>query len=141
MTKRANHRDHPLPSVVALCLSLLQLVSTLHFALVPHGFGSDLSGLVHLRRALTTEQLGERANAATQLAPERPSLVAGSASCDPEACPLGFCGQLAGLLEAGAHRLLLWLPGCRELHLRANIVVTRRRVLLDAPKTSPPFAV
>jgi len=141
MTKRADHRVHRLPSAVALCLTLLQLVSSLHFALVPHGFGSDLNGLVHLRRTLTTDQLDERAQSATQPAPGRPSLVAERASCEPEACPLGFSGPLARLAPASDHSLLTWLSSSQSPVAHTGGIISRSRALLDAPKTSPPLAV
>ncbi len=44
-TSQAEHS--PLANLVACCLVLLQLLTALHFALVPHGFSAGLNGFVH----------------------------------------------------------------------------------------------
>ncbi|MEI9939104.1 MAG: hypothetical protein WDO69_17940 [Pseudomonadota bacterium] len=139
MTKRAVPSVRPFASV-ALCLVLLQLVSALHFALVPHGFGPGLSGLVHLHRAPPSDA-EPRASRATQRTPNRPTLVSGVAACAPDACPLGFSGPLSRPLPASQLCSLIWLPTVSERLSRDPIVANRSRALLSAPKTSPPLSV
>jgi hypothetical protein len=138
MTKHAVPRVRPLASVVALCLVLLQLVSVLHFALVPHGFGAGLRGLVHLHRVLGVESKQVSWGRGTQQAPNRPTLVAGVVSCAPEACPLGFSGHTSTAVSPSQLSALIWLPQAGELVSLAHGVWGRSRVLLSAPKTSPP---
>jgi len=141
MTKRAVHSVRPLASVVALCLVLLQLVGALHFAVVPHGFNAGFSGLVHLHRALAAEPSRSRDSAATQRTPNRPSLVAGSAACTPDECPLGFAGHASLPVSPSQLWSLIWLPRASELVARDCVVSDRARALLSAPKTSPPLTV
>ncbi|MEI9948412.1 MAG: hypothetical protein WDO74_05380 [Pseudomonadota bacterium] len=141
MTKRAVHSVHPLGSVVALCLVLLQLVSALHFALVPHRFGAGLSGFVHLHRVLAAQPEQVQPSPATRRTPNRPTLVAAIAVCAPDACPLGFSGPASRPVAASSLCSLLWLPTVREHISRDCSVRDRSRALLSAPKTSPPLTV
>jgi hypothetical protein len=118
---------------VALLVTLLHLVSALHFALVPHGYSLALGGVVHLHRASqrTPEQMpqaGARASA----------LSADSRSCTPDRCPAADAPHgsvprvellAAGLVAFGDVRLLT----DRGAHAHPS-----RRVFLSAPKTSPP---
>lgn len=137
MTKRAIHRVRSFQGVVALCVVLLQLLGSLHFALIPHGLGAGLGGLVHLRGKLAAEPERALASNATP-SPERPALVSRGASCEPEACPLGFSGQLSRPVFASTLSQLIWLPAPNGQRASAAAVVTRTRTLLSAPKTSPP---
>ncbi|HEY3253215.1 MAG TPA: hypothetical protein VGJ91_04670 [Polyangiaceae bacterium] len=141
MTKRVVHSVSAPARLVALCLVLLQLVSTLHFALVPHGFGVGLSGFVHLHPARAG--LAERAPRprATEPASNRPTLVASVAACAPDACPLGFSGPPARLVPPSTLCSLIWLPLPSQRVSRAPIAEDRGRALLSAPKTSPPLTV
>jgi len=139
MTKRAVHRVRSFESVVALCVVLLQLLGSLHFALIPHGFGAGLGGLVHLRSTLAGAPERALAGNATRPAPDRPALVSRSASCEPEACPLGFAGQLSRPVFASELSQLIWLPAPSRQRPGQGIVASRTRSLLSAPKTSPPL--
>jgi len=141
MTKRAVHSLRPPASILALCLVLLQLVTALHFSLVPHGFGAGSGGLVHLHRARSAEPRRTVEDAATQRAPVRPTLVAGSAACAPDECSLGFSGHTFRTPSPSRLSSLIWLPKAGQLSARADIVRGRNRALLSAPKTSPPLAV
>jgi hypothetical protein len=134
-------KQQPLPrtagsALVALCLVLLQLVTALHFALVPHGFSAGLSGFVHVHAA-------ERAAPSRLAQLERrsvpaPELVGGGASCASDACPLGFAGPHSLLLSASAASALP-VPAGEPAPARAvRCAPARGRVLLSAPKTSPP---
>ncbi|HEY0466546.1 MAG TPA: hypothetical protein VGC79_20195 [Polyangiaceae bacterium] len=140
MTKRAVHRSRPRASV-ALCLVLLQLLGALHFTLVPHGFGAGLNGLVHLHRAFAAKPAPGLESAATRPAQNRPTLVAGSPACAPEACPFGFTGPSSRIVPASELCALIWLPVASESVSSARLVVDRSRALLSAPKTSPPHTV
>jgi hypothetical protein len=124
------------PALVALCLVLLQLATALHFALVPHGFSPGLSGFVHVHAA-------ERAAHSRFAALERrgasaPQLVSGGASCTAESCPIGFAGYHLVLLGAGATSALLTSATLPPRTRARSYVAARNRVLLSAPKTSPP---
>jgi len=141
MTKRAVQSVRLLASVVALCLVLLQLVNALHFTLVPHGFGAGLRGLVHLHRTLAGPREHALKSAATQQAPNRPTLVSGIATCAPEACPLGFSGPPSTPVPPSQLSALIWLPAVSELVSCTRTVLDRSRALLNAPKTSPPRSV
>lgn len=141
MTKRAVHSVRPLASILALCLVLLQLVTALHFSLVPHGLNARLTGLVHLHRALSAESGRALERVATEQAPNRPTLVAGIAACAPEECPLGFSGHSARPVSPSQLSSLIWLPQASELVAREQVASDRSWALLTAPKTSPPFAV
>jgi len=135
MTKRV-HSVRPIESAVALCVVLLQLVTALHFALIPHDFGAGSSGLVHLHRALTA-----RPDSATQPAPDQPALLVDVASCAPDACPLGFSGPPARPISSSALCALIALPAVDAHVPHDHIAWDRGRALLSAPKTSPPKAL
>jgi hypothetical protein len=138
MTKRAVKSVRLLASVVALCLVLLQLVTALHFTLIPHGFGAGLGGLVHLHRALAGQREHAAKSGASQQTPHRHTLVSGIAACAPEACPLGFSGPASTPVRPSQLCSLIWLPAAREQGSRNLVVFDRDRALLSAPKTSPP---
>jgi len=140
MTKRAIPRSRPLASL-ALGLVLLQLLGALHFALVPHGFGAGLSGLVHLHRARAAEREHALDSTATRAAPHRPTLVASIAACAPEACPFGFSGPSSRPVPSSELCSLIRLPRAEEHVSSAEVACDRNRTLLIAPKTSPPFTV
>ena len=118
---------------VAACLVLLQLITALHFALIPHGFSARLNGFVHVHSA-------ERLRAVRDLrsAADGASWVRGSASCAPESCPIGFAGAHSILFAASASSALLAAVALVQLAPSARVALTRNRVLLSAPKTSPP---
>jgi len=140
MTKRAVHGVHLPASAFALCLVLLQLVSALHFALIPHAFGAGSSGLVHLHRAFGAARAGGPQGRATEPPSDRPTLVSGIAPCAPDACPIGFSGPASTLVSACALSSLIWLPEVSELAASTRVVPDRVRALLSAPKTSPPLS-
>jgi hypothetical protein len=124
------------PALVALCLVALQLVTALHFALVPHGFSAGLSGFVHVHAQ-----------------PERPSQshfdrlpralgalqwVSGGASCGGESCPIGFAGHHSVLLAGNQASALLGVADAPSRARARHYFAPRNRALLSAPKTSPP---
>jgi len=141
MTKRAVHCLRSLESRVALCVVLLQLLSSLHFALIPHGFGGHSGGLIHLRGTAASKSVRALNSSATRPAPESPALVSRIASCEPEACPLGFSGQLSRPFLGSALSQIICLPAPHLLAGGTGLTVSRSRSLLSAPKTSPPILV
>jgi hypothetical protein len=129
------------PSLVACFLVLLQLVTALHFALVPHGFSAGLNGFVHVHVHAALGQTHASALEAPPPASGRPSLVSGAPSCAPESCPIGFAGAHSALLAAPqASGLVALALATRALPL-ARFAIPRSRALVNAPKTSPPFRV
>jgi hypothetical protein len=125
-------------SLVASCLVLLQLVTALHFALVPHGFSAGLNGFVHVHASL-----GERLSTiqAERAPSDQPSMVSGAAACAPDSCPIGFAGPHSVLLAAPQASGLLALAVAAQALPPLRLAVPRSRALLNAPKTSPPFRV
>jgi len=123
------------PALVALCLVALQLVTALHFALVPHGFSAGLSGFVHVHaeasHAASRLELGRRTSAA-------PELVNEGASCTSESCPIGFGGHHSALLGGSQASALLAHLVASAPALPSPYAASRSRALLSAPKTSPP---
>jgi len=124
-------------SLVARCLVLLQLLTALHFALVPHGFSAGLNGFVHVHAA-PGEQRASTSHA-ERVASDRPALVSDAASCATESCPIGFTGPHSVLLAAAQASDLLELAVVAQTLPPFRVAVPRSRALLNAPKTSPPF--
>ena len=140
-SRRAAHQPPPVryaASFVAACLVLLQLVTTLHFALVPHGFSAGLNGFVHVHSALHDSRIGavRDLNASSHSASS--SWVRGSATCAPESCPVGFAGAHSLLFAASMCGALLAMVTVVQLAPAARFALSRSRILLSAPKTSPP---
>ncbi len=125
-------------SLVATCLVLLQLVTALHFALIPHGFSAGLNGFVHVHEALSEGGRSAVAARRLQSSPQGASWVSGSASCAPESCPIGFAGAHSVLFASCAASALLELGTAVQAAPSAGVALARSRVLLSAPKTSPP---
>src|SRR5450432_3427911 len=128
-----------LACLVACCLVLLQLVTALHFALVPHCFSAGLNGFVHEHEAHGEQRVG--ASQAERVPSGQPSVVSGVATCAPESCPIGFAGPHSLLLAAAQASGLLQLSVVAQALPPARLAVPRARALLNAPNTSPPFRV
>jgi uncharacterized membrane protein HdeD (DUF308 family) len=126
-------------SLIACCLVLLQLVTALHFALVPHGFSAGLNGFVHVHAAFGEQRASE--SHAERVASGRPALVSGAASCASESCPIGLSGPHSALLAAAQTSGLLELAVVAQALSPSRGAVPRGRALLNAPKTSPPSRV
>jgi hypothetical protein len=124
-------------SLIACGLVLLQLVTALHFALVPHGFSAGLNGFVHVHAA--PGESPQRVDNARAL-PGLPSLISGAASCAPESCPIGFSGPHSLLLSPAPATRLLELAVLTQSAPPAPVSIARS-VLLRAPKTSPSIRV
>ena len=138
-SRRAAHKPLPVryaASFVAACLVLLQLVTALHFALIPHGFSAGLNGFVHVHSSVRAA----RSSAVRELQGSSPraSFVRGSATCAPESCPIGFAGAHSILVASSASSALLAGTSLVPRAPSARVTLTRSRVLLSAPKTSPP---
>ena len=127
------------PSLIACCLVLLQLVTALHFALVPHGFSAGLNGFVHVHVHAALGETRASTSHAERVAAGRPSLVSNAASCGAESCPIGFAGPHSVLLAAAQASGLLELAVIARALPALRSAVPRSRALLNAPKTSPPF--
>jgi hypothetical protein len=128
---RSQHAPKPLRAFLAWLVVLLQVVGTLHFALVPHAFSATLGGIVHSHGATSVEAPQHRSERA-------PAVSAGMQACSAELCPaadvppsslLGGAALPSGWVSYGAACLL-------------NGAVARSpespRLFLSAPKTSPP---
>jgi hypothetical protein len=122
--------------IFALCLIALQVVTALHFALVPHAFNSTLSGFVHVHARAARE--AGRAEALALRTASAPAFEHESVSCVGDSCPIGFAGPHSTLIVASRVSALLGfdlLPALAPIRAQAP---ARNRVLLSAPKTSPP---
>lgn len=140
MTKRAaqpprDWRSAPrsLRTLVALGMVWLQLVTALHFALIPHGFNANLGAFEHVHAAPASA-----AAARQQLHGGVSSFVSGVASCAPESCPIGFAGPVSALFARAALSGLIALPVLVAVAPRSSALLDRASVLRNAPKTSPP---
>jgi hypothetical protein len=122
-------------SLVAWGVVLLQLFTALHFGLVPHGFNANLGGFVHVH----TPAVQASSNALRPA--QRVSVVAGSASCASDSCPIGFAGPVSALLASASLSGLIALPVVVAVQPLERARVDRARVLSSAPKTSPPGLV
>jgi len=114
----------------ALAVALLQLVSVLHFSLVQHGYSAALGGVVHLHSLARSEAKPLARGVEVQSA-EAPSCGAErcSVASAPQSPALYFEPAIAGHVSFGEARLL----GRASARSAAA-----RRVILSAPKTSPP---
>ncbi len=118
---------------VAWFVTLLQVVSALHVALVPHGYSSTLGGVVHVHAAA-------RAATAVPAPLERgPAVHATSATCSAERCLVADAPQSSpprfALLAAGSAAF----GDARLLSEREARTPESLRSFLSAPKTSPPY--
>jgi hypothetical protein len=123
-----------LRAFAALVVALLQLFGALHFSLVRHGYSAALGGVVHVHAASFARSEAKAAARAAQA----PSASSDTPSCSADLCaaasaPHGVARHFeapdAGAIAFGD---VLLLSEHRECSLAS------RRVLLGAPKTSPP---
>lgn len=132
------HRKRPgsaragLRVALALSIALLQLVSALHFWLVPHAFSAALGGVVHVDGVSSA-----RSPARARSDAER-GFTVGSRACASDLCP--FADAPAGTPLVAAAAAAEPLPfGQVALPRRTDDeLTTPLRILLEAPKTSPP---
>ena len=120
----------PAYAFVALAVALLQLVGALHYSLVQHGYSAALGGVVHLHARAAAKSRARVAQVALVSA-EAPACGAElcSVASAPQSPALYFEAAVAGHVSFGQARLL-----GRALARSAGA----RRVILSAPKTSPP---
>jgi len=125
-----------LRALVALVVTLLQLVGALHFSLVRHSYSAASGGLVHTHAASLARSQA-RADASSR-ASHAPIATRGTPSCGADLCaaanaPQGVAPRFeaadAGSVAFGVVRLLSEPRACS---------LGSRRALLGAPKTSPP---
>ena len=123
-----------LRAFLGLSVIVLQVVSALHFTLVRHGYSAALGSVVHVHASARAEQKPRPRVAVTQTT----ALTADAPSCAAERCPVGNAPPgsapriellAAGLIAFGEARLLSERAACASDSLR---------VLVSAPKTSPP---
>jgi hypothetical protein len=121
----------PLYAFVAVAVALLQLVGALHYSLVQHGYSAALGGVVHLHARAAAKPRARVAQAVALVSAEAPSCGAElcSVASAPQSPALYFEAAVAGHVSFGEARLL-----GRALARSAEA----RRVILSAPKTSPP---
>ncbi|HEY4105965.1 MAG TPA: hypothetical protein VGM44_18820 [Polyangiaceae bacterium] len=134
--KRAPARKPAFYALFAVCLVALQLVTALHFALVPHAFNAGLSGFVHVH--VGDARVAKARSSFAERALNTPALERASASCSGESCPIGFAGQASTLVSASDVSALLGFDFAPVLEPARVGAPARNRVLLSAPKTSPP---
>ena len=124
-----------LRAFVAVLLAALQLLGALHFSLVQHSFSAALGGVVHVHASAVR---ADTKPASKARGPQAPSASSDTPSCGAELCsaanaPHSVAPQFesldAGPVAFGAARLLSERAACSA---------PPSRVLLGAPKTSPP---
>ena len=118
---------------LALLLTSLQVIGALHFSLVRHSYSAALGGVVHVHASAHAE-----AKPAKVRGSQAPTATSDTPSCSADLCAAAnvphsvapqFESRDAGAVAFGAARLL---------SERAACVAAPSRVLLGAPKTSPP---
>jgi len=118
-------------TLVGFLVTWLQLVSALHFTLVPHTFSAALGGVVHMHAEARAKEAPRRAS-------RTPVARASTLACSVDVCPYANAPsssppcdppEPSGAVTFGEARLLA------KAEARA---ADTRRVFLSAPKTSPP---
>ena len=125
-----------LRALVAFVVILLQLLGALHFSLVRHSYSAALGGVVHVHAPsfgkseskATKRVRGEQAPHATGDTPSCTADLCAAANAPQSVAPQ-FEAPDAGAIAFGDARLLIEPRRCSP---------ASRRVLLGAPKTSPP---
>ena len=116
-------------------MASLQLIGALHFSLVRHAYSAALGGVVHVHASTAH---AETKPAIKRRGPQAPTAMGDTPSCSADRCsaanvPHGVAPEFestdAGAVAFGAARLL---------SERAAWAAVSSRVLLGAPKTSPP---
>jgi hypothetical protein len=131
-------RSHPassplrtLPAFVAWLVTLLQVVSALHFALVPHTFSAALGGVAHVH--------GEgRARAQPRGEGRAAALVSDAASCTVDSCSVANAPAGSVLPRAAMATGSVSFGDVSPLGAPSARVAASQRIFLSAPKTSPP---
>jgi hypothetical protein len=125
-----------LRAFVAFVVTGLQVLGALHFSLVSHGYSAALGGVVHVHASSLARAEAKSAPRPRSSAP--PSAISGTPACSADLCSAANAPQSvaphfeapdAGTVPFGDVRLL------NELRVSPRAL---RRVLLGAPKTSPP---
>jgi hypothetical protein len=124
----------PLLALVVWLVALLQLVSALHFVLVPHTFSAAHGGIVHVHSA---SRPTAEPRASVQ-APRVVALIADAATCSADLCPTADVPPSSLLHSAANATGWAAYGGARLLCERAARSAESQRVFLSAPKTSPP---
>jgi len=119
--------------MLGLLLIALQIVGALHFTLVRHGYSAALGGVVHVHASAAAEKTRPKT-----AGPRTTAVASDVPACAAERCPdanapHGSAPQIellaAGSIAFGQARLLAESTGFSSESLR---------VILSAPKTSPP---
>src|SRR4051812_6395185 len=74
-----------LRALVALVVTLLQVISALHFSLVQHTYSAALGGVVHVHPASLTRSEAARPDAQSR-EPRAPSVTGSTLSCLTDRC-------------------------------------------------------
>jgi len=119
-----------LHTLIASLVTLLQLVSALHFTLVPHTFSAALGGVVHVHAARTAVQPKRVARA--------PAIAASATSCAVDVCPYADAPSSSAPCDPPAAAGAVAFGEARLLAKAEARAASSRRVFLSAPKTSPP---
>ncbi|MEO6602538.1 MAG: hypothetical protein ABIQ16_21830 [Polyangiaceae bacterium] len=124
-----------LRALVALVVTLMQLVGALHFSLVRHSYSAELGGVVHVHASLARPTAKPPRSVP---GPRAPSATSSTPSCNADVCAAANAPQSTAPhfepLDAGA--VAFGDPALLSERLAPFAVL--RRVLLGAPKTSPP---
>lgn len=124
-----------LRAFLALLLTALQLMGALHFSLVRHGYSAALGGVVHVHASVAR---AETKPAAKVRGAQAPTATGETPSCGTEQCSAANAphsvAPLFESLQAGA----VAFGAARLLSEHAAHAAAPSRVLLGAPKTSPP---
>jgi hypothetical protein len=127
-----------LRAFVALVVTLLQLVGSLHFSLVRHSYSAALGGVVHVHAASLARSEARSAAPSKSRGAQAPSATSDTPTCAADLCSAANAPQSTApnfeSLDAGA----IAFGDARLLSEHPAPFAALRRVLLGAPKTSPP---
>ncbi len=118
-------------ALLAFLVTALQLVSALHFTLVPHTFSAALGGVVHVHADPV-------ASTEVKRVPRAPAIGQVSLSCAIDVCPYADAPSSSLPFEPPAAIGSVAFGEARLLAKAEARAASATRIFLSAPKTSPP---
>jgi hypothetical protein len=112
------------------------LVGALHFSLVRHSYSAALGGVVHLHAASFAKS--EPKPRAPTSGSHAPSATNDTPSCSADLCAAANAPQSVAPHFDAPDAGVVAFGGARLLSAPQVVSLASRRVLLGAPKTSPP---
>lgn len=132
--KRLSPDQPSLRALLALVVIALQVIGALHFTLVRHGYSAALGGVVHVHASARAEQRSR----AKAVAARTTAVTSDVPACAAELCPDANAPHDPAQRIESLFTGLIAFGGARLLSESAGASSESLRVILSAPKTSPP---